>query len=234
MKEQGQEFNPSKEPVKKETIEGIVGECRRIFNIDLPFLKEDFPVERQVRIAYSASGEQISVFRGGRFIIEIDGSRIPSVRSRHYDIDFIARNTGNNTFSIRLTEDLKSKKLIDWDRNYRGEHDFIEEGEKLTYMYVVDSDEKNSFMQLYFTGNVFIAYAYRGPRQFSSLQSKRVESILDQAFPAEPGENYIFTHEARLDPLANPVVPSEPLANNLLEFMQRIVKVSRFTPKAIF
>lgn len=220
MKERGKDFDLSKEPVTKETIRAIVGECRRMFNVDLPLLKEDFPIERALRIGYTEDGEMIDVDHDGKFTV------IPEEIGEWHI--FFARNNGENTYSIFLTENLKNKKLIDLndDYDYSNPNTLvrIRKSEKLSYTCVVDFDENSSFMQMYIAPKAYIGDF--ASRRFSSLQVKRVEELLRQGFPV----GSLDISNVMRDPISNPIIPSEEMAENLLEFMRGITKVERFSP----
>lgn len=224
MKEQGKDFDPLKEPVQNETIRGIVDECHRIFDFKLPLLEEDIPIERELRIGYTEDGELIDVYHDGEFTF------LPNEGSTRI---FSIRNKGENTYSISLHENFTNKKLVDLSdvidlEDYDDSHDKGEllSSEVLSYTYVVDSDGKDTFMQLFVTPKAWIEERRSAERLTSSLQVRRTEELISEGFPV----GSLNISAIMKDPISNPIIPSEEIAKRLLEFMRKITRVERFSP----
>lgn len=216
MKEQGKDFDPSKEPVRNETVGKIVGECHRIFSVKLPFLPEDYPDERPLRICKNASGygegQIITVFKDGK-IVMIDEKFDKKYR------EFLARKNGENVYTIFLTENLRNKNFIDWDS-------YVEDKSgQLSYIHIVDFDGNDSFMQTYVTPK-----GYSKAKKFSPLQKERVAELLREGFPV----GSLDVSDLERDVLSNPIIPSEEFANNLLRFMKTLTEIQRFSPPPPF
>lgn len=220
MKEQGKEVNLPKEQVKKETIKTIIQECDRMFKVELPLLEQDIPIERNLRIGYSGDNQTVTVFKGCKIYIE-EGENLGRGWRK-----FSPRDNGDSGFAIFLTEDLRNRRFIDWDNSYDfSDHEFIEESEKFSYLYLVDFDKNSFFMQLYISPRGWMEEDKL--RQFSFLQAERVEELLRQGFPV--GSSNISA--IMRDPISNPIMPSEKMANNLLEFMRKVSMIERFSPR---
>lgn len=220
MKEQGQEFDPSKEPVTRNTIREISQECRRIFTEKAEVIGEDperlvLPFRESPRAGNSADGKYIS--------LEIEF--IVGANSKSISIDGSDwEEPALNRIDIEVEEELKDTNNPD------------ALPERFSYMYAIANRRSNDFRE----GGTFLLLFISPPsgstwwnmaEKLSFLGKQRANELLSQGIPIDKLETR-GSSKLPDSPFYTFIKPNEENAKGLLRSLKTIDKVSVFAQKA--